>query len=187
MNKTESLTGSFLIAMPFMPDPRFEKSVILLTSYSKEGATGILINKPYEMNINEVFNNMGIEKNANKNDIPVLNGGPVEMDKGFIIHNADLELKGSTEIEGINCAVNTTKESLAVLCEKEEPLEANLYLGYCGWTSGQLDNEIKSNDWLICNSHKDIIFSKKYDLMWEKLINEMGLNLSFLSNKSGLA
>ena len=187
MNKTESLTGSFLIAMPSMPDPRFEKSVILLTSYSKEGATGILINKPYEMNINEVFNNMGIEKNENKNDIPVLNGGPVEMDKGFIIHNADLELKGSTEIEGINCAVNNTKESLAVLYEKEAPLEANLYLGYCGWTSGQLDNEIKSNDWLICNSHKDIIFSKKYDLMWEKLINEMGLNLSFLSNKSGLA
>ena len=68
MNKTESLTGSFLIAMPSMPDPRFEKSVILLTSYSKEGATGILINKPYEMNINEVFNNMGIEKNANKNE-----------------------------------------------------------------------------------------------------------------------
>ena len=82
---------------------------------------------------------------------------------------------------------NLGRRAPGILYEKEAPLEANLYLGYCGWTSGQLDNEIKSNDWLICNSHKDIIFSKKYDLMWEKLINEMGLNLSFLSNKSGLA
>ena len=66
-------------------------------------------------------------------------------------------------------------------------LEANLYLGYCGWTSGQLDKEIKSNDWLICNSDKNMIFNKNYDLIWNKMIEEMGLNLSFLSNKSGLA
>ena len=187
MNKNESLIGSFLIAMPSMPDPRFQKSVILITSYSEEGATGILINKPYKMNINEVLNNIGIEEKENKNDIPVLNGGPVEADKGFIIHSSDFELRGSTEIDGINCAVNTTKESLAILCNKKTPLEANLYLGYCGWTSGQLDKEIKSNDWLICNSDKNMIFNKNYDLIWNKMIEEMGLNLSFLSNKSGLA
>ena len=63
------------------------------------------------------------------NDISVLNGGPVEMDKGFIIHNSELQLTGSTKIEGINCSLNTTKESLALLCDKEDEIKANLYLG----------------------------------------------------------
>ena len=75
MNKTESLIGSFLIAMPSMPDPRFKQSVILITSYSTEGATGIIINKPFEINIKEVLKNMKLETNSSRNDISVLNGG----------------------------------------------------------------------------------------------------------------
>ena len=187
MNKTESLIGSFLIAMPSMPDPRFKQSVILIISYSKEGATGIIINKPFEINIKEILKNMKLKINSSRNDISVLNGGPVEMDKGFIIHNSELQLKGSTKIEGINCSLNTTKESLALLCDKEDEIKANLYLGYCGWSPGQLDKEIKSNDWLNYNGDDEVIFNKDYNLIWKKSIEDMGLNLSFLSEKSGLA
>ena len=103
------------------------------------------------------------------------------------MHNSDIILEDSIEINGANCFLNSSKDSLSSLCMEEINSGVNLYLGCCGWSPGQLENELKSNDWIISNAGKDLIFDGNYNSMWERAIEEIGFNINNLSNDSGIA
>ena len=94
MENESTLIGQFLVAMPSLTDPRFEKSVILITSHNPEGATGLIINKPFHTNLNNIINKIGVSDEISRDDIDVLNGGPVDTDKGIILHNSEFTSLG---------------------------------------------------------------------------------------------
>lgn len=187
MENESTLIGQFLVAMPSLTDPRFEKSVILITSHNPEGATGLIINKPFHTNLNNIINRIGVSDEISRDDIDVLNGGPVDADKGIILHNSEFTSLGTTKVHGINCSITATKEALSLLLKSESSIKANLYLGYSGWGPDQLDKEIKSNDWLISPGNEEIIFNKNYEIIWSKVIMDMGLSLSSISAHGGIA
>ena len=103
------------------------------------------------------------------------------------MHNSDIILEDSIEINGLNCFLNSSKDSLSSLCLEEINSGVNLYLGCCGWSPGQLENELKSNDWIISNADEKLIFDGNYNNMWERAIEGIGFNINKLSNRSGLA
>ena len=187
MDKNITFEGSLLIASKSMPDPRFSKSVILLINFSSDGAMGIVLNRPHKINLKDVLKDMNISQISSNTDIPIFNGGPVSIDKGFLLHNSEIILEDSIEINGANCFLNSSKDSLSSLCMEEINSGVNLYLGCCGWSPGQLENELKSNDWIISNTGKDLIFDGNYNSMWERAIEEIGFNINNLSNDSGIA
>ena len=187
MDKNFTFEGSLLIASKSMTDPRFSKSVILLINFSSEGAMGIVLNRPHKINFKDVLKDMGISQISSNACIPIFNGGPVSIDKGFLLHNSDIILEDSIEINGASCFLNSSKDSLSSLCIDEINSGVNLYLGCCGWSPGQLENELKSNDWIISNADEELIFDDNYNNMWERAIAGIGFNIDKLSNRSGLA
>ena len=187
MNKEETFEGSFLIASQSMPDPRFSKSVILLINFSSDGAMGIVLNRPHKISLKDVLVDMNVKQVNSNTRIPIFNGGPVSLEKGFLLHNSDIEFEESIEINGTNCFLNSSKDALVSLCSNEINSGVNLYLGCCGWSPGQLENELKSNDWIISNADENLIFDDNYNDMWKRAIEGIGFNINNLSNDSGLA
>ena len=187
MDKNITFEGSLLIASKSMPDPRFSKSVILLINFSSDGAMGIVLNRPHKINLKDVLKDMNISQISSNAYIPIFNGGPVSIDKGFLLHNSDINLEDSIEINGANCFLNSSKDSLSSLCMEEIKSGVNLYLGCCGWSPGQLENELKSNDWLISKAQTDLLFNNNHSKMWEKAIERIGFDIASFSNDIGIA
>ena len=192
MPQETSLVGQFLIAMPGMDDERFKKSVVLITSYSDEGAKGLIINKPTDiLSYKEIIekNSQDIdldEINFNK-DVGVFYGGPVDLERVIILHSNDYSMSETKKISNTNCSITGSKKILPLLLDSKLPSKSKLFIGCSEWQSGQLESEIKSSDWLIWNSDNNIIFEESTDLVWLKVISSMGINIGSLSNQRGFA
>ena len=192
MSQETSLVGQFLIAMPGMDDERFKKSVVLITSYSDEGAKGLIINKPTDiLSYKEIIekNSQDIdldEINFNK-DVGVFYGGPVDLERVIILHSNDYSMPETKKISNTNCSITGSKKILPLLLDSKLPSKSKLFIGCSEWQSGQLESEIKSSDWLIWNSDNNIIFEESTDLVWLKVISSMGINIGSLSNQRGFA
>ena len=192
MSQETSLVGQFLIAMPGMDDERFKKSVVLITSYSDEGAKGLIINKPTDiLSYKEIIekNSQDIdldEINFNK-DVGVFYGGPVDLERVIILHSNDYSMSETKKISNTNCSITGSKKILPLLLDSKLPSKSKLFIGCSEWQSGQLQSEIKSSDWLIWNSDNNIIFEESTDLVWLKVISSMGINIGSLSNQRGFA
>ena len=182
MSQETSLVGQFLIAMPGMDDERFKKSVVLITSYSDEGAKGLIINKPTDiLSYKEIIekNSQDIdldEINFNK-DVGVFYGGPVDLERVIILHSNDYSMSETKKISNTNCSITGSKKILPLLLDSKLPSKSKLFIGCSEWQSGQLESEIKSSDWLIWNSDNNIIFEESTDLVWLKVISSMGINI----------
>ena len=192
MSQETSLVGQFLIAMPGMDDERFKKSVVLITSYSDEGAKGLIINKPtdilsYKEIIEKNSQDIDLDKiNFNK-DVCVFYGGPVDLERVVILHSDDYSMPETKKISNTNCSITGSKKILPLLLDSKLPSKSKLFIGCSEWQSGQLESEIKSSDWLIWNSDNNIIFEESTDLVWLKVISSMGINIGSLSNQRGFA
>ena len=187
MDKNITFEGSLLIASKSMPDERFYKSVILLINFSSDGAMGIVLNRPHKINLKDVLKDMNISQISSNANIPIFNGGPVSIDKGFLLHNSDIILENSIKISDANCFLNSSKDDLSNLCIEGINSGVNLYLGCCGWSPGQLENELKSNDWLISKAETDLLFNNNHSKMWEKAIERIGFDIASFSNDIGIA
>ena len=177
------LTGQFLIAMPTMGDPRFERTVIYMCAHSADGAMGLVVNRvASEIDFPELLNQLEIETDGIKNPIPVLTGGPVETGRGFVLHSMDYSqdstLKVTDEV-GLTATVD--------IAEGEGPEKSLLTLGYAGWSSGQLDNEIQANGWLNVSSDTSILFDEDLNSKWDRAVRKVGIDPSFLSAEAGHA
>ena len=181
------LTGQFLIAMPTMGDPRFERTVIYMCAHSADGAMGLVVNRvASEIDFPELLNQLEIETDGIKNPIPVLTGGPVETGRGFVLHsmdyNQDSTLKVTDEV-----GLTATVDILRAIAEGEGPAKSLLTLGYAGWSSGQLDNEIQANGWLNVSSYTSILFDEDLNSKWDRAVRKVGIDHSFLSAEAGHA
>jgi putative transcriptional regulator len=187
MSDSGYLTNQLLIAMPTMGDPNFTQTVALICDHSSRGALGLILNKPLPMRMSEIFEQLEITMAAgNLSERQVLRGGPMQTDRGFVVHRAggqwDSTLKVSDAIH-----VTTSRDILAAMARGEGPSEAVVALGYAGWDGGQLENEIRANAWLSAPVDSGIIFDLPFESRWEAAGRLLGVELSRISPISGNA
>jgi putative transcriptional regulator len=188
-----NLTGHFLIAMPAMTDPFFAKSVTFICTHNQDGAMGVVINRPTDITYDTLFEKIKVELlNFSVADLPVLYGGPVQPERGFVLHEAASGEWDSTITILDNTALTTSKDILESVAIGSGPAKMLLTLGYAGWTPGQLEQEIKQNSWLSVQA-KDVETLHKilYELDYDEKLNAamalLGVDPTMLSDVAGHA
>jgi putative transcriptional regulator len=189
MSDSGYLTNQLLIAMPAMGDPNFSQTVALICDHSAQGALGLILNKPLPMRMGEIFEQLEIEIEIEEGHLierQVLRGGPMQTDRGFVVHPAfgewDSTLKVSDSIH-----VTTSRDILAAMARGKGPEEAVVALGYAGWDGGQLEDEIRANAWLSAPVEAGIIFDLPFESRWHAAARLLGVELSRISSISGNA
>ena len=186
--RSTNLTNQFLIAMPGLLDPNFFHTVTYVCAHNEEGAMGIVINRPLDITLGEVLKQMDLSPDDESvNDVPVYHGGPVQADRGFILHYTDDEKWQSSMDIGNNMSVTTTKDILQAIAEGNGPKDSLVALGYAGWDAGQLEEEIKDNAWLSGPTDMDIIFKLPSEERWHAAASLLGVQLDTLSPDVGHA
>src|SRR5580765_6146459 len=143
-----TLTNNFLIAMPSMRDPSFKRGVAFLCQHGEEGAMGLLVNRLSEYRLGDVLAQMNLSSaSAEVGDSPVLIGGPVQPERGFVLHTPHGQWESSFKISDSIC-VTTSRDVLAAIAAGNGPRDALVTLGYSGWSAGQIETELKENAWL---------------------------------------
>ena len=187
MSEPGYLTNQLLIAMPAMGDPNFAQTVTLICDHGPRGALGLILNKPLTMRMGEIFAQLEISVASGPlSERQVLRGGPMQTDRGFVVHRAggewDSTLKVSDAIH-----VTTSRDILAAMARGEGPSEAIVALGYAGWDGGQLEDEIRANAWLNAPVDAELIFEMPFESRWEAAGRLLGVELSRISPISGNA
>lgn len=182
-----SLAGQLLVAMPQMADSRFERSVIYMCAHSKDGALGLVVNRPFKkITFPALLDQLDIERAPDARAIRVLAGGPVEEGRGFVLHSDDYVRDDTLKVEG-GFALTATIEILKALAKGEGPSRSLLALGYSGWGPGQLEREITENGWLNVPADDSIVFDTMLDTKWERALAKLRLTPSTLSGTAGHA
>jgi len=182
-----SLEDQLLIAMPQLADPYFSNTVTYVWKHSSEGALGIVINKPLSISVADIFDELDIECSVDDTpfkNLRVLAGGPVEKDKGFIIHDADAEGASSLRI-GERFSLSTSRELLQEIADGKGPDRYLVALGCAGWDGGQLERELSENAWLTAPATAELIFSEDYEHKAAQAARQLGIDLSQLSPEAG--
>jgi putative transcriptional regulator len=187
-NTMMDLTGQLLIAMPGMPDPRFEHSVIYVCSHSDEGAMGLIINKPSaDVTFGNLLDQLSIDSTKGVADISVHFGGPVELGRGFVLHSPDFRSDMATLKVNDAFAMTGTLDVLENIASGTGPIKRLIALGYSGWGPGQLESEIAANGWLTCAATMGLVFDTKDDDKWQAALGSLGISPLALSAEGGRA
>lgn len=178
------LCGRFLLAMPGMGDPRFERSVIYILSHDAEGAMGFIVNQPAEgMTLGEIAQNLPDSvASTGLANLPVFIGGPVQNDSGFVLYSVEEEAEDELPV-----GLTQSMDILIEAARGRGPQHMRLLLGYAGWGPGQLEGEIQENAWLICPATLDDVFAAQPDDVYRKCAARLGIDLALLSQDGGEA
>jgi len=181
------LTNQFLIAMPGMADPNFAQTVTLVCEHNEQGALGIVINRPLPMTLGDVFTQLGLDAARSKvAGEPVLHGGPVQTDRGFVLHAPPGDWQSTLKVrEAIG--LTTSKDILEAVGRGEGPRRMMVTLGYAGWSPGQLEHEISQNAWLTVEARDAIIFDLPAEERLPAAMELLGLDFARLSDEAGHA
>lgn len=187
MAAPEFLSNQLLIAMPAMVDPNFSQTVTLICEHSSKGALGLVLNRPLPMKLSDVFEQLSLDAaDARIGQQPVLRGGPVQTDRGFVVHRQggswDSTLKVSEQIQ-----VTTSRDILAAMARGDGPPNAFIALGYAGWDAGQLEQEILANAWLSAPADDEVIFNLPFEDRWQAAGRLLGIDLTRMSPDAGHA
>ena len=194
-SKRGYLDGQMLIAMPSMGDDRFARSVIYMCVHSTEGAMGIVVNQPAaHISFTDLLVQLEVVPAAELIQLPsraggvqVLRGGPVDTQRGFVLHSSDFFIENSTVPIDEGISLTATLDILKAIARGEGPQSAILALGYAGWAPGQLENEIQHNGWLHCSADAELIFGQDTDGKYERALKKIGIDLGMLSSEAGHA
>jgi putative transcriptional regulator len=182
------LHGKLLIAMPGMPDSRFERSVIFMIQHADTGAMGLIINKPIpQLGFRDLMQKMDIAVTPATSAKPVLFGGPVETDRGYVLHGPEHSHRQSTIDLTPGIALTPTVDMLRAIADGRGPEQWLLALGYAGWGAGQIESEIASNGWIHCDPDPGLVFDAANDDKWRLAFGKLGAALAGLSSQAGRA
>lgn len=185
--EASSLTGQLLIAMPAMTDPRFSQSVIYICAHTPEGAMGIVLNQPLaEPRFAELLSQLEVKPLPPAREIRLAKGGPVDHNRGFVLHTPDWVTDGSLEVDGAY-VLTANMDILKAIAEGGGPREGFLALGYTGWSPGQLDEEILRNSWLNAPADEQIIFDAGHETKWMRALAKLRIDPLMLSGEAGRA
>lgn len=179
------LTGQILIAMPNMGDPRFEQSVIFMCAHDDEHAMGIIVNKPLaDVEFTDLLEQLEIDADHQANEAPVFFGGPVQTERGVVLHTLDYKLDSTILLNG-ELGLTASKEVLVDIGGKnpvnEPPRRYLLAIGHAGWGAGQLEQEITMNAWAHCDADETIIFEGAKQSTWKRALSTLGVTSAMFS------
>ncbi len=194
MNKTPphtqltegSLRNHFLIAMPGMHDSSFAHSVTYICEHSTQGAMGIVINNPMGLSLGDIFGQMQLPINPKLAEQPVVAGGPVQTERGFVLHPAGSEWQSSLQVSP-ELSLTASRDIIEALAEGRGPDKFLIALGYAGWGEGQLEAEIAANAWLTLPADQQIIFNTPFEQRWTTAALPLGIDVNLISSVAGHA
>jgi len=182
------LNNQLLIAMPALTDANFAHTVSYLCQHNEEGALAIIINRPTGMTLANIFDQMGIEPSSQQAmETPIFAGGPVQQDRGFIIHNKVSTHWDASISVSDTTALTSSRDILEAIANNEGPEHYLIALGYAGWGAGQLEKEIRSNAWLNTPFQQDIIYNTPVKHRWITAANQLGIDINQLTAPAGHA
>ena len=185
--QASNFTHHFLIAMPAMVDPFFAKTLTYICEHNDQGALGLVVNRPMEMSLKSLFEQIDVHLDAPKLvGVPVHFGGPVQVDRGFVLHRPVGHWQSTLEVkDGI--ALTTSKDILQAAARGEGPEQILVTLGYAGWAPGQLEQELAQNAWLTVSATPDVIFEMPAEERLAAAMELLGVNFASLSDTAGHA
>lgn len=182
-----NLGNHFLIAMPSMDDPNFSQAVIYVCEHNESGALGLVINRPTNIHLMEVLSQLEIKiDNPLINELPILFGGPLHQERGFVIHRPSGTWRSSFTTSD-EIVVTTSRDILEAIAKEEGPQEMLIVLGFAGWEAGQLEEEMSKNIWLCVPATSDIIFNTPFEQRWHAAVKLLGFDVNSISTDVGHA
>lgn len=182
-----SLANQFLIAMPSLADPNFSRTVTLLCEHTNEGALGVVINRALSISLGEIFEQLDIDpRQARNSDAPVYQGGPVQVENGFVLHEPIGDWESTMPVSD-TLGLSTSQDILHAIAEDRGPDNWLVTLGYAGWGPGQLEQELSNNAWLNGPADNNIVFRLPEEQRWQAAATKLGVDLSTLSGDAGHA
>lgn len=182
---SEYLSNHLLIALPALADPNFARSVILVCQHDADGAMGVVINRLSEYSLGEVLAQMGIPADGEAlRGRPVLAGGPVHAERGFVVHDGGDEWDSSLAI-GSGLHLTTSRDILSAMAEGRGPEHSLVALGCAGWGAGQVELEIGENSWLTVPADAELVFQLPLEQRWQGAASRIGVDLFRLTDYSG--
>lgn len=180
------LGNHFLIALPSLDDPNFSRSVTLLCQHSESGAMGVTINRLSSYRLGEVFRQMDFETtDPALTAAPVLLGGPVQTECGFVLHDPTEQSWDSTFEVSPNLHLTTSRDVLGAMARGAGPRRALVALGYAGWSEGQLEEELRANAWLTVAADPSVLFDTALEDRWAAAAALVGVNPSLMTGYAG--
>jgi len=187
-----NLTNQFLIAMPGMADQIFAGAVVYLCEHTEKGALGLVINKPIDIKLKNLFEK--VELSLTRNDLadaPVYFGGPVQTERGFVLHERQSDetspYNSTLAIPGGSLDMTTSKDVLEALSSGAGPKKILVTLGYSGWGAGQLEDELGRNGWLTVDAQPEVIFDTPIEQRYDRALSLLGFDPRMLSQEAGHA
>ena len=182
-----NLTHHFLIAMPAMTDPHFAKTLTFVCEHNEQGALGLVINRPIEMNLHALLEQVSIPAQADQlKSVAIHFGGPVQVDRGFVLHTPVGEWQ-STLAVGSEIGLTTSKDILEAVARGAGPRHILVTLGYAGWAPGQLEHELTQNAWLTVPAKPEVIFDLPSEERLPAAMGLLGVDYATLSDVAGHA
>ena len=185
--KETSLAGQVLIAMPSMEDARFSHTVIYMCAHSRDGAMGIVVNRPLaQPSFDDLLRQLKIDPVPPARNIGLCSGGPVENGRGFVLHTTDWTDQASLKVDG-GLALTASLDILKAIAGGGGPENCILALGYAGWGPGQLDSEMQQNTWLSAPADLGVIFDAEHESKWRRAMAVLHIDPLMLSGTAGRA
>ncbi|MBZ4203226.1 MAG: YqgE/AlgH family protein [Methylovulum sp.] len=181
------LNNQFIVAMPALADPVFSHTVTFLCQHTKDGALGIMINRPVDMTLGEIFTQMNIPiKSLIAAESPVFSGGPVHQERGFVLHSPSKRWQATMSVSD-DIYLTTSRDILEAIAVGEGPEHYLVALGYAGWGEGQLEKEMVANSWLTTPLGIEVIFETPIDQRWSAAAEQIGIDINKLTTPAGHA
>ena len=189
------LDGHFLVAMPSMPDPRFQRAVIYICAHSDAGAMGLIINHPAAdvrffdllVQLNIIPEGTDITLPPGHCAVSVVKGGPVEPARGIVLHSDDVMIANATMAMEDGVCLTATLDIIRAIAAGQGPRDAILALGYAAWAPGQLERELQANGWLVCAADRTLVFDRDISGKYQRILRHLGADPTHLSSQTGHA
>lgn len=184
---SDCLRDHFLLAMPGLTQGIFSHSITYICEHGESGAMGIIVNQPLDLTVKEIFEHLQITARGDFSGMPVMAGGPVQMDHGFVLHrNCDKIWEASLKVTA-EITLTTSRDILRAIANDEGPGDHLIALGYAGWAAGQLEQELAENSWLTLPGDSDIIFSTPAEQRLGAAAAQLGIDMNLISGQAGHA
>jgi len=182
-----NLTQHFLIAMPAMADPHFARTLTFICEHNDQGALGVVVNRPIDMNLQALLEQVSIRQGtAALKVVPIHFGGPVQVDRGFVLHSPLGEWQSTLAVSS-EIGLTTSKDILQAVARGEGPGKLLVTLGYAGWAPGQLEHELAQNAWLTVQANSEVIFDIPAEERLPAAMQLLGIDFASLSEQAGHA
>lgn len=182
-----SLTNQLLIAMPGMLDPNFSTTVTLICEHNDDGALGIVINRPTTLKLGGLFEQLSVDDaDAGAASSPVLSGGPVGTERGFVLHGPEHSYENTLAVSE-DIRLTLSRDVIDAMATGDGPEQALVAIGYAGWEPGQLEEEMLANSWLNVPASPEIVFDTPFADRWDSAARTLGIDIACMTPDAGHA